>query len=422
VARTRELSATTGAFKLRFKLALLCGAALVAVCVARTEANVAYRELSIITEPGPGDRPFVQAVQSARSSVDLVMYELSDATFEQALVGAEERGVRVRVLLNGGYYGGGSSANKPAYNYLTAHGVPVRWSPSRFALTHQKTLVTDDTTAYIMTLNLVDEDYASSRDFAVVDTNSGDIAAIERTYTADWDNQAVTPSDGADLVWSPGALGSQLSLINSAQHSLDIYNEEMDDSAVTDALEAAARRRVDVKVVMTASPEWDSAFKRLAGAGVHVRTYKQDANLYIHAKMILVDGDRVFLGSQNFSAGSLDDNRELGITLDTGAIIDALEGTFAGDYAHATPFRAAGRSTTTSTCSVSASWDRSYQNWNVYVHGPADVDATATADGHSFSYYTNSSGYADIYLYAPESAAGDTVTVTAGSATCTGSL
>ena len=187
--------------------------------------NVAYSELSLITEPGPGDRPFLQAVQSAQSSADLVMYELSDPTFEQALVSAEKRGVQVRVLLNGGYYGGGSSANKAAYSYLKANGVPVRWSPSRFALTHQKTLVADDKTAYIMTLNLVDEDYSTSRDFAVADTNSHDVSAIETTFTADWNNQSIRPPDGVDLVWSPGALDSELSLINSVRHALDIYNE-----------------------------------------------------------------------------------------------------------------------------------------------------------------------------------------------------
>ena len=424
----------------------VCGAVLAAGCVTQTATtasptaqapravNVAYSDLSLITEPGPGDRPFLQAVQSARSSADLVMYELSDPTFERALVSTEERGVQVRVLLNGGYYGGGSSANEAAYSYLKANGVPVRWSPSRFALTHQKTLVADDKTAYIMTLNLVDEDYSTSRDFAVADTNRQEVSAIEATFTADWNNQSIRPPDGVDLVWSPGALDSELSLINSVRRALDIYNEEMDDSAITSALEAAARRGVDVKVVMTASSDWDSAFKRLTGAGVHVRTYKPDASLYIHAKMILVDGRRAFLGSQNFSAGSLDDNRELGIILSTGAIIRSLEGTFAGDYAHATPFRTS-RHTTTSTpkpkpsppapqqtCSVSASWDGSYHDWNVYVQGPADVDATATADGHSYSYHTNSSGSADIYLYAPESAAGDTVTVTAGSATCAGTL
>jgi hypothetical protein len=259
------IAAITRTSKLRFTLMPLCGVALAAVCVIGTATtpfrsaqapralNVAYSDLSLITEPGPGDRPFLQAVQSAKSSVDLVMYELSDPSFERALVSAERRGVQVRVLLNGGYYGGGSSANKAAYSYLKANGVPVRWSPSRFALTHQKTLVVDDKTAYIMTLNLVEEDYSTSRDFAVADTNSQDVSAIETTFTADWNNQSIKPSDGADLVWSPGALGAQLSLINSAKHTLEIYNEEMGDSTVTSALEAAARRGVDVKIVMTHS-------------------------------------------------------------------------------------------------------------------------------------------------------------------------
>jgi cardiolipin synthase A/B len=327
-------------------VAAVCGT----VCVTETAraapasasrgriANVGSGDLSLITEPGPGDRPFLAAVQSARSSADVVMYELSDPAFERALASAQKRGVNVRVLLNGGYYGAGSPANDAAYGYLRANGVSVRWSPSRFALTHQKTLVVDDKTAYIMTLNLVDEDYSTSRDFAVADTNNQDVAAIQATFTADWNDQAITPAAGVDLVWSPGALASQLSLIGSARQTLDIYNEEMDDTAVTSALEAAARRGVDVEVVMTASSTWDSAFTELIRAGAHVRTYAPDASLYIHAKMILVDGRRAFLGSQNFSAGSLDDNRELGIIVSAGPVIRSLKGTFASDYAHATPW------------------------------------------------------------------------------------
>jgi hypothetical protein len=47
-------------------------------------------------------------------------------------------------------------------------------------------------------------------------------------------------------------------------------DEEMDDPAVTSALAAAARRGVDVEVIMTADPEWDAAFTELDEAGAHV--------------------------------------------------------------------------------------------------------------------------------------------------------
>jgi phosphatidylserine/phosphatidylglycerophosphate/cardiolipin synthase-like enzyme len=382
--------------------------------------SVKQARLSLITEPGPGDHPFLRAVQGARSSVEVVMYELSDPTLEQALANARKRGVNVRVLLSGGYYGEGSSFNKAAYRKLRETGVAVRWSPSRFALTHQKTLVVDDRMAYIMTLNLVTKDYPTSRDFAVADTDKPDLSAIEKTFDADWNNRYLKPPHGVDLVWSPGAFAPELSLINSARHTIDIYNEEMDDSDITDALQAAARRGVDVKVVMTDSSDWNSAFNSLIRAGAHVRTYAPDASLYIHAKMILVDGRRAFLGSQNFSPTSLDFNRELGIILSSGTIIHSLQSTFGHDYANATTYR---RSPTSGkTCRVSADWDTHYRDWNVYVHGPADVQASATADGYSAQYPTDSSGYADIYLYAPKSAAGDTVRVTAGSARCTGRL
>jgi hypothetical protein len=55
---------------------------------------------------------------------------------------------------------------------------------------------------------------------------------------------------------------------------------------------------------------------------------------------------------------------------------------------------------------------------NVYVHSNQPyTDATASADGYSWSYETNSSGYAVIYLNGPPASA--QVTVKVGSATCT---
>jgi hypothetical protein len=70
-------------------------------------------------------------------------------------------------------------------------------------------------------------------------------------------------------------------------------------------------------------------------------------------------------------------------------------------------------------CTASAQWNRTYDDWDVYVHSnQPDTDATVTGDGKTASYYTNGSGYADVYFYASESAAGDRVTVTVGPATC----
>jgi hypothetical protein len=70
-------------------------------------------------------------------------------------------------------------------------------------------------------------------------------------------------------------------------------------------------------------------------------------------------------------------------------------------------------------CSATASvYDAEYDENNVYVHSDQPYrDATASADGHSWSYETNGSGYALIYLNGPPP--GAEITVTVGGATCT---
>jgi phosphatidylserine/phosphatidylglycerophosphate/cardiolipin synthase-like enzyme len=316
--------------------------------------------LSLITEPDDGIMPVLGMINSAMKSVDLVMYELDDAQVEAALVADERRGVVVRVLLSPGYDGAPSRVNGSAYNFLLAHGVAVRWSPSYFSLTHEKSLVVDGIRAIVMTFNLTSKYYATGRDFGIVDGNTHDVAAMERTFGDDWKGSPAGASSGAvagnvllggnngdagdNLVWSPGSEPSLIALINSAKKSLYIYNEEMADMNVTKAIIDAGERGVVVYVVMTGAEEWKWDFAELATAGVHVRTYADDANapLYIHAKMIVADGGnasaRAFVGSENFSAASLGKNRELGIVTDNKDIITSLIKTFVADWHGATPF------------------------------------------------------------------------------------
>jgi phosphatidylserine/phosphatidylglycerophosphate/cardiolipin synthase-like enzyme len=295
--------------------------------------------LSLIVEPDQGLGQIDRDIAAAKHSVDMTMYELDDTAIEAELVADRRRGVTVRVLLNGGYYGGGFSENDDATSYLRANGVAVRTSSAAFALTHQKTITIDDRTSLVMTLNLTSRYYTTSRDFAVLDTQPADVAAIEQVFNADWSHTSITPSAGSgDLVWSPGAESEQIALIDSARSTLDVENEEMDDGYITSALCGVARRRVKVSVVMTYDDSWREAFDELSGCGVQIRTYAEDAPLYIHAKEILVDGHQAFVGSQNFSQTSLQDNRELGIVTSDPAIVSELGRTFASDFRGASPF------------------------------------------------------------------------------------
>jgi phosphatidylserine/phosphatidylglycerophosphate/cardiolipin synthase-like enzyme len=396
--------------------AVVSGSVAVASAIVGRSAS-----LRLLTEPASGIGPVYSLITGAKSSVDLTMYELADPTAEADLAADAARGVDVRVLLDRHLE---KSHNTGAYNYLSARRVHVRWAPAGTTY-HQKTLTVDNATSVIMTLNLVASDYPGTRDFAVIDTSHADVAAIVATFNADFAGRAITPPDGADLVWSPtNAKREVLSVIDRAQHTLAVEDEEMNDPAVTAALAAAARRGVHVTITMTADRDWDQAFTGLARAGAHIRLYPDTSSaLYIHAKAIVADagrsGQRVLVGSQNFSVASLDYNRELGILISNARIVAAISATLARDYAGAAAYSPPSPSSSGASCTATATvYNASRDENNVYVHSnQPDQEATATADGYSHSYRTNGSGYALIYLNGPPP--GVRITVTVGGATCT---
>ncbi len=290
--------------------------------------------LTLITEPGDGLTPIYDLVGSAKSTIDMTMYELVDTTMTGLLIDAAKSGVRVRVILDQNLE---KSSNTTAYNALEAGKVQVHWANPTYSATHQKTITIDGATSAIMTLNLDAEYYSTSRDFAVITTDSNDVAAIESVFDDDFTNTALTPPTGDDLVWSPtNSQTSLLAIINDAKTSLTIENEEMSDSKIISALESAAARGVAVEVIMTASSSWTAALNALAKKGVKVVTYAATASLYIHAKVILADygttSATVFIGSENFSTASLTKNRELGLIISDAAIMTSIHTTLASDF------------------------------------------------------------------------------------------
>ena len=294
---------------------------------------------TLVIEPAASFSPVYGLIGSAKHSIDITMYEFADTTAEHDLAAAARRGVHVAVILDQRE----KSEDQAAYQYFQAHGVKVTWSSPSFTYTHQKTVITDGTTAVIMTANLTSSYYPTSRDFLVIDTSRADVAAITAVFSADFAHRSVVPGDGSgDLVWSPtSAQARLLGLINGATRSLRIYSEEMGDTVVEDALIAAARRGVDVQVCgENENGEYDSAYARLTRAGVHISYYDNPDGFYIHGKVIEADEGtshaKVFIGSENFSSTSLNRNRELGIITSSPAILSAIASMFAGDFQRGT--------------------------------------------------------------------------------------
>ena len=262
---------------MRLHVAVMDVVAIVLASLSPAVTGATSGPFEVFVEPAAGFGPAYSFIGSAKHSLDMTMYELEDPTAEADLAADAARGVDVRVLLDSAYAGAG--ANKDAAAALSKAGAHVRWARRRSSCTKRRSWWTALPRS-IMTANLTSEYYSTSADFLVEDRQPADVATIVRAFDDDWggdlaDSPDQVPVRGqqGDLVFSPGSEGALVGLIESARSSVETSNEEMGSAAVEGALEADARRGVDVEVLMTADSSWDDAFKQLGAAGVHVRLH-----------------------------------------------------------------------------------------------------------------------------------------------------
>lgn len=303
---------------------------------------------SFFVLPSPdGLRPVAAQIAAAHRSIAMIMFHLSERSMIDALLAARARGVDVRLILDAKNLRSKSSQKIVAE--LRDHGVVVTPSSPNFSITHAKAMVIDDERVVVMSLNLTNI-YTKTRDYGVVTTDKDVVAEFERVFAADVQNAAartkVTPPlTCSKLLWSPvNAEPKLVGLVDSAQHTIVTSTENLGDSAIEAALTRAAARHVSVRVLtplcdLNPNPLFNVPLvKKLDADGVDARLMpgpSSPARPYIHAKMMLVDGKKAYVGSVNFSENSTHSARELGIVVDDPVTIAAFSKAFESDWTQA---------------------------------------------------------------------------------------
>ncbi len=309
-----------------------------------------WKDNTIFVFPNAGRGPWLDAINSAEKSINIAAYKLSDPIIVQALQKARERDVAVNLLIEPYTFAHKKSENvKSPIGTLKEMGVNVFNLSPRFNQAHYKMIIVDGKAGLISTGNLDAESFdgipqdhvPAARDFAVAILNPSILSAMERTFTADIHNTRVVPND-APLVWGPDQQRSTfLSLVNSAQESIHIYQQDFQDVGIAQAVAGAARANVKVKVLMMPFPFSKKEDKNipnqtlLTEAGAEVVL---NSDLYIHAKILIIDGKVMYLGSGNFYPSAIDQTRELGILLTDPKAIGTVLETFQQDWEKSGPF------------------------------------------------------------------------------------
>jgi cardiolipin synthase len=323
-----------------FSLVLLIIAMLSSFFLHTSLAHAATRSLGsgvngvqVFVEPAAGEQPILNAINNATTSIYVELYLLTDQNVISALEQAAQNGLDVRVMLDPDPYGVGTTGPANTLKALSNAGAQTEDSSPAFTYTHEKGMVIDGKTAYIMSCNFTKSALGGSssttnREYGIIDSHSTDVKTVLGVFNADWSRSSYTLTNN-NIVLSPVNSNSDfIGLINSAQSRLEIEAEEMNDSSVEQAIVNAESRGVNVQVILPNDSSNSAGISTLDNGGVSV---SKDTQYYMHAKMILVDGTEAFVGSENISTNSLTKNRELGILISDTNVISTLKSTFQSD-------------------------------------------------------------------------------------------
>jgi cardiolipin synthase len=313
-----------------------------------------------------------KGIESAREYILVQFYIIRDDTlgreFKSLLERKSRAGVRVYVLYDeiGCYH-----LPRQYRRELAEAGVvnlPFRTSKgirNRFQINfrnHRKIVLIDGQTAYVGGLNVGDEYMGKHKKFGPwrdthVEVSGPCVQAIQFAFLEDWywatgdvpeldwtphpapkDNETalVLASDPSDELETCGLFF--MHLINSARHRIWVASPYfVPDSSLIYALQLAALRGVDVRVMLPQRPDhllvFLSAFSYIAQtepAGVKFYRYQPG---FMHHKVILVDDDLSAVGTANFDNRSIRLNFEMMIVFAdksfTATVYEMLEKDFA---------------------------------------------------------------------------------------------
>jgi cardiolipin synthase len=291
---------------------------------------------------------------------------------QQALIERARAGVRVYVLYDEIGSGG---LPQPYVDELRAAGVqvssfkPTQGSRNRFQLNfrnHRKMVVVDGVTGWVGGHNVGDEYLGLDPDFSPwrdthVRLDGPVVIQLQGAILSDW---YWATRELPEVTWVPTAAESGdvramivpfspsrrletaglffVNALNGAKERIWLSAPYfVPDEAVMKALELAALRGIDVRIITTGKPDslpvYMAAFHyidQLRDLGIRFYAYQPG---FLHEKVMLVDDEIATVGTPNF------DNRSFRLNFEVTALIvdkrfaSEMEAMFEKDFAHAVP-------------------------------------------------------------------------------------
>lgn len=252
-------------------------------------------------------------INHSQKNCYLDIYELSDPDILAALTKAHTRGVDVRVIVDAKE----KNSQQKGLPVLQRAGVPVSSLTISHGISHIKMLWVDGQ-AVIGGMNFGAGSW-NNNDASVFLThpNPSFLALFRWDWARSHGAAAATPSFQEPLINERTAQQHVIQAIQSAHQQVAMEAFNLSDWGVLNAIKAAARRGVQVEVLLDPGQANNrKSAAELQAAGVITRFYRPYEGEWMHAKILDIDHGQTFIiGSANFSHQAYTYNHEGDIEL-----------------------------------------------------------------------------------------------------------
>jgi len=262
---------------------------------------------TVVTAPDDRRAVVVHTIQQARERLVLSLYRCNDQAIFDELMRANDRGVRVDVLVTS-RSGGGKKRMRKLWRALEQTGVAIHAHTDPVVKYHAKYLVADEGPALVASLNFTRKCFAKTIDAVVVTHDPEVVSGLRALLVADCGHAPMPEQLSSRLIVGPEWARRQFTtIIEQASSSIRLIDRKASDSSLMTLLQA---RRAD---------------------GVRVELYdaKRLCGLRSHGKIMLVDDRLAVIGGLSLNPMSLDFRREVAITVTEPSAVAEVANLFA---------------------------------------------------------------------------------------------
>ncbi len=289
------------------------------------------------TDPNPPDnlghgidQYVLPAIDGAVKTIDVTSFDLNLPSLVEALVKANQRGVRVRVVYDGmngsNTLDNAVTGSQPfdAIQTLKNGGVSLVDGGRTSGLMHDKMILIDGKTLFTGSWNLSYNDTYRNNNNLLKITAPGLIANYQARFNEMFEEKrfgagvhARIPNPSLTIAnvrvenyMAPedGVMARLVEAVNRAQKSVHFMIFTFTHDALAKAMVERYRDKIDVQGVIEANNADQGSLPNLFCAGLPVRT---DGNRFVmHHKVIIIDAETVITGSFNFTWSADTENDE----------------------------------------------------------------------------------------------------------------